>query len=123
MSRIGRRPIPLPDGVEGKSLMPVIAGEKERHRETIFGAYRDVQRSVRTERWKLIRYPHINKHQLFDLQTDPEERKDLAGEAGQADRVKEMTAVLKKLQADLGDRQPLSTDKPAPLQIELPKDR
>jgi hypothetical protein len=31
-----------------------------------------------------------------------------------------MTTLLEKAQKEAGDRQPLSTDKPAPLHIELP---
>ena len=38
---------------------------------TMFTAYRDVQRSIRDDRWKLIRYPQIDKTQLFDLPGRP----------------------------------------------------
>jgi len=34
--------------------------------ELVF-AYRDFQRAIRDERWKLIRYPQVDKTQLFDL--------------------------------------------------------
>ena len=37
---------------------------------------------VRDERWKLIWYPKIDRFQLFDLATDPDEVADLSGEAG-----------------------------------------
>jgi arylsulfatase A-like enzyme len=110
----------LPEGVEGKSLAGVMAGKERKVRDSLFCAYRDVQRAVRTERWKLIRYPQINKSQLFDLQEDPDERKDLADDPKHAERLKEMMALLEKWQKDVGDKQPLSTDKPAPLHIELP---
>ena len=49
--------------------------------EAIYGAYLDLQRSVRTERYKLILYPQANKARLFDLQADPEEIHDLADNA------------------------------------------
>ena len=35
---------------------------------------------VRNKRYKLIHYPHIDRHQLFDLQKDPYERNDLSGD-------------------------------------------
>jgi arylsulfatase A-like enzyme len=35
------------------------------------------QHAIRDDRWKLIRYPQVNRTQLFDLQSDPQERNDL----------------------------------------------
>jgi arylsulfatase A-like enzyme len=112
--------VKVPDGVEGKSLAPVMQGKQKKVRDTIFCAYRDVQRAVRTDRWKLFRYPQINKSQLFDLRDDPDEMKDLADDPKYADRLKEMTTRLEKAQKEAGDKQPLSADKPAPLHIDLP---
>lgn len=34
-------------------------------------AYQAVQRAIRDDRWKLIRYPEVNVTQLFDLEADP----------------------------------------------------
>ena len=107
-------------GMEGENLMHVINGDKLTCRTEIFGVYRDVQRSIRTDRWKLIRYPQINKTQLFDLQSDPDEMKDLAGDKDHAERVKDMLTRLERNQKDFGDKQPLSTDKPMPL---VPRNR
>ena len=70
----------VPAVVDGKSLVPVITGLTSHARDTLFLAYRDVQRAVRDERWKLIVYPKINKRQLFDLHDDPYEmRRSLCG--------------------------------------------
>ena len=72
--------VPTPQEVEGKSLLPVIRGETPRVRDRLFGAYRDCQRMIRDERWKLIKYNAAGeKHtQLFDLRArrgrDPEPR-------------------------------------------------
>ncbi len=68
----------VPTVVDGKSLVPVITGLTTHIRDTLFLAYRDVQRAVRDERWKLIVYPKINKRQLFDLHNDPYEMHDLS---------------------------------------------
>jgi arylsulfatase A-like enzyme len=110
---------PLPAGVEGKSLWPVIGGQQPRLRETIFGAYRDGQRMIRDERWKLIRYPQINKTQLFDLEGDPEELFDVSSEKDQAKRVAEMMTRLEQAQHEWGDRLPLTTTNPQPPRIRL----
>jgi arylsulfatase A-like enzyme len=108
-----------PSGVEGKSLIPVMNGRQQKVRDTIFCAYRQVQRSVRNDRWKLIRYPHINHIQLFDLKADPDEKQNLAADPTYADKVKEMMHLLEGQQRQYGDTLPLSTDKPAPFEIEL----
>src|SRR5262249_36231620 len=110
-----------PDGLDSRSLVPVMTGKKEKVREVVFGAYRQFQRSVRTDRWKLIRYPHINHTQLFDLQADPDETNDLAGDPKHADTVKELTKLLEAQQTLHGDKQPLSTNTPDPMQIERKK--
>ncbi len=61
--------VPVPGGLDGKSLAPMLSGEKTGVRDTVFLAYRDLQRSVRKGNWKLIRYPKIGKSQLFDPAT------------------------------------------------------
>lgn len=114
--------VKLPDGVEGKSLVPLMAGREEKVRDVVFGAYRQFQRCVRTDRWKLIRYPDINHTQLFDLAADPDEMTDLAADPKHATTANELMALLKKQQKEYGDTLPLSTDKPAPFQIELKKE-
>ena len=100
--------VPIPKEVEGKSLRPVIEGKEPRVRSEVFGAYRDFQRSIRTDRWKLIRYPQVNVTQLFDLQNDADELKDLAQEPEQADRVSKLTKQLVALQRELDDPLPLT---------------
>ena len=102
------------EGSEGKSLVPIIKGETDKGRGALFLAYRSFQRSVRDERWQLITYPHINKTQLFDLQNDPHEVTNLAADPAQAKQVERLTAMLKDLQTQFADKQPLVSDKPLP---------
>jgi arylsulfatase A-like enzyme len=109
-----------PDGSEGRSLIPVMKGEAK-GRDSIFLAYRQFQRAVREDRWKIIVYPHINKTQLFDLQNDPHEIKDLAGDATHAKTIERLTDKLKELQHQLGDKQPLRSEKPMPLEFDFSK--
>lgn len=109
----------MPDGVEGRSLAPIMMGRASKVRDAVFGAYRDVQRMVRDERWKLIRYPKVNKTQLFDLRNDPYELNDLGENAAQRTRVRRMTASLEKLQREIGDRVPLVMTNLQPLHIDL----
>ncbi|HTU21011.1 MAG TPA: sulfatase-like hydrolase/transferase [Gemmataceae bacterium] len=76
--------IAIPEAVEGKSLAQVLAGKTTTLYPHVFGHFRDVQRMVRTEQWKLIFYPKINKYQLFDLSRDPHELRSLADDPRQA---------------------------------------
>lgn len=65
-----------PAGIDGRSLRPLLNGtETDLHRE-IVGYFTDTQRMIRDDRWKLIRYPQINREQLFDLRYDPYELHD-----------------------------------------------
>ena len=66
-----------------------------------------MHRAVRDGRWKLIRYPKINKTQLFDLEGDPHETKNLGDDPAQASRVDYMMGLLRKWKQWLGDNVPL----------------
>ncbi len=106
--------IPVPAGLDAKSLAPVIRGEKSKVRDCLFTAYRNCQRSIRDDRWKLIRYPLIDKTQLFDLQADPHEMTDLAGKPESEGKIKELTTLLEKTRQEYGDSAPLHVASPAP---------
>jgi len=95
--------VAIPSTVEGRSLLPVISGKEKTVRDAVFGAYRDVQRMVRDGRWKLIYYPKANRTQLFDLDQDPEEMKDLSSDANFAAKLGELRAKLTTLQQQAGD--------------------
>jgi arylsulfatase A-like enzyme len=98
--------------VEGTRRAGVLRGEREGVRDTVFLAYRDVQRAVRRGAWKLIRYPQVDKTQLFNLDNDPYEMNDLAGDARQAARVKELMGAMREQQELYGDRAPLTVENP-----------
>jgi len=99
--------VKVPESVEGKSLATVLRGEERQVRDTVFTAYK-VQRAVRDDRWKLIRYTHINKTQLFDLAIDPAERNNLAAEPEFAPRVARMMKMLAAWQKEVGTDMPLT---------------
>ena len=113
--------VPAPPGSEGMSLAPWLRGGSVPPREAIFTAYSATQRAVRDDRWKLIVYPQINQTQLFDLQHDPAETKDLAGEADRAGEVKRLLALLEASQRKFGDTLPLRTNQPGPLEFDFSK--
>ena len=104
----------VPAGVEGKSIAPILSGKATKVRDALYTAYRDCQRAVRDDRWKLIRYPLVDRTQLFDLQADPHEMNNLADQPEHAAKVAEMTALLKKEMEHYGDSAPLQVANPQP---------
>jgi arylsulfatase A-like enzyme len=103
---------PVPEKIDGRSVRPVLAGTAKAARPELMLAYRDRQRAVRDERWKLIRYPTVNVTQLFDLKTDPDETRDLADDPGHRARVADLMGRLAKLQKQFGDDLPLTVAAP-----------
>jgi len=108
-----------PDGLDGKSLTPIWGGETTAVRRTLFTVFSRTMRAVRGTRWKLIRYPKINRSQLFDLENDPHELTSLAGEPRHRKKLDEMMALLKRCQRDAGDDLPLTSEKPMPAEVDL----
>ena len=59
---------------------------------------------VRTERYKLIHfYNDIDEWELYDLQEDPTEMRNLYGQPGYEQVTEDLRAELKKLQAQYQD--------------------
>jgi arylsulfatase A-like enzyme len=95
--------LPAPREIDGKNLLPVIKGEKMSVRNSLFTAYRNTVRAVRTDEWKLIRYPQINFTQLYNLKSDPLEINNLASLPEQKTRVDEMMELMKKWAVETND--------------------
>lgn len=82
--------LPLPEEVDGKDLLPVMMGNEEEVRNSVYSAYRNTIRAVRTGDWKLIWNLQIKHIQLFNLHQDPYEFSNLAGNPDNRDRIIEM---------------------------------
>lgn len=86
--------LPSPEGVDGKDLAQVLMGREKGVRSSLYTAYRNTARAVRTDEWKLIRYPQRNYSQLFNLKNDPLEIDNLAALPENKAKVDEMMALL-----------------------------
>ena len=104
----------IPSGVEGKSIVPILTGKETKVRDLLYTAYRDGQRSIRDDRWKLIRYPLVDRTQLFDLKTDPHELNNLANKPEYTSKLSELTVLLKKEMKCYADTFPLVVANPKP---------
>ena len=93
-----------PAHVEFQSLLPLVRGEAQQGTaDPVYGAYLELQRAVVADGMKLIAYPKAKVLRLYDLQKDPEERHDLAGDPAQAAVLRRMFTRLLETQARMGD--------------------
>ncbi len=103
-----------PSTSDGREFSSVLTDPSKPARTEMIFAYKNLQRAIRTDRWKLIRYPQIDRNQLFDLQTDPREITNLATAPEQATRVAELTEQLQAAMTAAGDAAPLQVATPKP---------
>jgi arylsulfatase A-like enzyme len=103
---------PVPEQVEFNSLLPLLKGRKTEQYKALYGAYIDKQRMVIVGDYKLIIYPSINVTLLYNLEKDPQEMRDLAGNPEYADKIAQLKASLAELQKETGDT--LDLDNPPP---------
>lgn len=94
----------IPESVQGRSLMPLLRGEKTEVHDAVFGYFTDTQRMIRTtDGWKLIWSPKANRTQLYDVPHDADERHDLSAEPAQRERMQKMLRTLKAWLHERGD--------------------
>ena len=96
-----------PDSVEGTSLVSALNNGDEQVRDTIFSAYREWQRMVKDNRFKLIEYAVNGRRttQLFDLKNDPLELHNLADDQAHAGKVADLRETLYQWRDDWGRRE------------------
>ncbi len=87
--------LPVPSEIDGKDFVQVLLGKEKEVRSSLYTAYRNTARAVRTDEWKLIRYPQRNYTQLFNLKFDPLEIDNLASLPEYKSKVDEMDSLLR----------------------------
>ena len=112
--------VATPKDSQGQEFSSVLKDPTRPGRPFLMFGYKSVQKALNDGRWKLIRYPHVDRTQLFDLQSDPFETKDLSSDPAHAERVKAMLAKLAvEMKAD-GDNDPLTSAKILPVEWKAP---
>jgi arylsulfatase A-like enzyme len=86
----------IPRTVEGISLVPALNDANDHVRDTLFAAYRQYQRMVKDDRFKLIEYVVDGRRttQLFDLQNDPLELHNLANDGEHLETISKLREIL-----------------------------
>lgn len=95
--------ISRPASVEGTSMAPMMSDPAQLGREHLYFAYISTQRAVKSRTHKLIEYRVRDKEprtQLFDLQQDPWEQRNLVGRSGYTEIHQALTAQLHNYRND-----------------------
>ncbi len=96
--------IEKPEYIEFNSLLPLSKGKQQKsHYPAVYGAYRHLQRMVRSEGHKLILYPKVPVALLFDMEKDPLEMHDLAADPSYDGLKKKLFGRLLELQVQMED--------------------
>jgi len=92
------------EGIDFKSLRPLLEGSGKSHYDAIYGAYElGTQRAVIVGKDKLILYPKGKVSLLYDLEKDPLEKSPIPDSPASAALKKRLFAKLLDLQKENGD--------------------
>jgi arylsulfatase A-like enzyme len=97
--------IPIPDTMQGMSLVSILKGEKPRNwRESVYYHYYEggghgvpKHEGVRTDKYKLIHFYTLEEWELYDLEKDPQEMQNLIDDPSYSEVLKELQDELSKL--------------------------
>jgi arylsulfatase A-like enzyme len=102
----------VPEDMQGRSFLPLLRGEQPKDwRTSMYYRYYHYPQDhrvqphygVRTERYKLIYFNKIDQWELFDLQKDPHELKNLYADPAHAETVKTLKEEMYRLKKELKD--------------------
>lgn len=98
--------VPVPAEMQGVSLRPLLRGEDPAAwRRSVFYAYyarAPAHWGIRTERYKLIRFPDVKEVEFYDLAKDPDEMRNLGADASQRELIAKIDGELTALMRDVG---------------------
>ncbi|HYF35281.1 MAG TPA: sulfatase-like hydrolase/transferase [Prosthecobacter sp.] len=96
--------VAIPATVQGRSLWPLLEGKTTAIHDYVTGTFTDTQRMICDQRWKYVWYPKAGREQFFDLQSDPEEMRDLSGDEKFRQRRDVMRRELEEWCRENGDK-------------------
>jgi arylsulfatase A-like enzyme len=108
--------IPIPHGVQGKSLRPVLRQEAVPWRDAVFSEVMDMK-MIRDYHWKLIFYPGRPYGELYHMASDPLELNNLYDHPDYERRRSALIERLAKLLVETEDPLPLAHPRPGYTEI------
>jgi arylsulfatase A-like enzyme len=87
--------VPPKEGTDGRSLVPLLENPEAEWDYPAITTYDFAEYSVRTERWRYIRYID-DSEELYDHQSDPEEWTNLADDPNYEEIKEELAAYIPK---------------------------
>jgi arylsulfatase A-like enzyme len=103
--------LPAPAAQEGASLAALLKDPAAAWDRPSLTTHGKDNHAVRNERWRYIRYAD-GSEELYDHSQDPQEWKNLAGEAEHASVKRELAAWLPKANAENAPREKGGEDRP-----------
>ncbi len=101
--------IEKPKYVFFNSLLDLASGKQTKSNyNAIYNGYKDLQRMIRKDGYKLVIYPKLGKVLLFDLNNDPDEITNLSDHKDYKNKVNSLFLDLIVLQKDMNDTLDLS---------------
>ncbi|MEM7199964.1 MAG: sulfatase [Planctomycetota bacterium] len=107
--------VAMPDDMQGASMVPLLRGEQPDDWRTSFyyhyyefpGVHAVAKHfGVRTARHKLIRYYQLDEWELFDLDQDPDELRNVYDDPAYRETRETLAQELTRLQRELGEDHP-----------------
>jgi arylsulfatase A-like enzyme len=105
----------IPDTMHGKSLVPILTGkQKSLDRPYLYYHYYEFVKDhtviphlgIRGERYKLIYFYTVNEWELYDLEKDPKEQKNLIHSSKHQSLITQLKKELQKLRDEYDDHEP-----------------
>ena len=113
--------LPIPEAMQGRSLVPLLKGNKPADwRDSFYYRYYHdpghhntrAHYGVRTDRYKLIYYWKKDQWELFDLEKDPLELRNVYNDPAYARTVADMKAELIRLKDEVKDEDQFAEEQP-----------
>jgi arylsulfatase A-like enzyme len=107
--------VSIPAWMHGRSFAPILTGTSIPWREDFLYEYYEYpaehcvrkNRGVRSRRWKLIHFwEQPQEWELYDLQNDPDETRNLAGSRAHSSTMRQLQSRLIELRRETGDSDP-----------------
>ena len=107
---LGMAGVPVPNGMQGRSLEPLLRGKTSSNwrKDFFYEHHYDPKiippsEGIRTERWVYLRWlpPNPESEELYDIRADPLERKNLAANPAYAQTLSSLNAQWQRAKADL----------------------